>query len=430
MTNSCGLCSASRAVAAAGAFVILGPVLAYTLGGVSPVQLASAGVAVVALAFGGWRLERARATLARAAVVCSRAANGDLEARVLDVPDGGSIGKIQSAVNRLLDVTDAFVRESQGATTAMCEGRYHRTLLVRGMPGAYREAATAISGTSHTMQSKAAEFRNLAVGFERDACGAVGTVAAELRVSATDMAAIAEGAHDEARVATGAVRTATDNVHTIAAAAEPMSTSVAEIALQSTRSASATHNAAADATGAADVVKALATSCGRVEDVISLISEVAAKTRLLALNASIEAASAGVAGSGFAVVANEVRALAGQSADAAQTIRTQVEDMRKATGDAVAAIQDIVAQIHQVAETATSIAAAAEEQRTATAEIARGIQQTAASARVAQDGIERLTVTADKAGGAARLVLEATGALGRTTERLSQETQAFIARAA
>lgn len=417
-------------MAIAGVAVVSGPLLTYAFGGMPLVEIALAGIAVAALAFGGWSLAHAKATLVRAAEVCRRAADGDLEARLLDVPDGGSIGQIQSAVNRLLDISDAFVREAKGATTAMSEGRYYRALLVRGMPGAYREAATAISGTSHTMQTKATEFRELAIGFERDACGAVGTVAVGLREAATDMAAIAEGAHDEAQAAAGAVRTATDNVHAIAAAAEEMSASVAEIALQSTRSSSATHQAAEDATGAAKLVQALAGACGRVEDVISLVSEVAGKTRLLALNASIEAATAGAAGSGFAVVANEVRTLAGQSADAAQTIHVHVGEMRQATANAVAAIQDIVTQIHEVATTATAIAAAAEQQRAATAEIARSIQQTATSARVAQGGIERLTVTAHKTGGAARQVLEATGALGRTTERLSLETQTFIARTA
>ena len=88
-------------------------------------------------------------------------------------------------------------------------------------------------------------------------------------------------------------------------------------------------------------IEQLTRSSVELQQVIALIDTIAAQTRLLALNATIEAARAGKAGSGFAVVAAEVKDLADQTGQATDQVATQVESIRQAC-DGVAAVMSSV----------------------------------------------------------------------------------------
>lgn len=78
----------------------------------------------------------------------------------------------------------------------------------------------------------------------------------------------------------------------------------------------------------------------RIEGIIASVSEIATQSNLLALNASIEAARAGVGGRGFAVVADEVRTLAAQSTQSADQVRVLLSDVQKAIREALLATQE------------------------------------------------------------------------------------------
>ncbi len=110
----------------------------------------------------------------------------------------------------------------------------------------------------------------------------------------------------------------------------------------------------------------LSRAAQQIGDVVKLITAIAEQTNLLALNATIEAARAGEAGRGFAVVASEVKSLASQTAKATDEISSHITGMQLATQESVAAIKEIGQTIGQISRIAGTIATAVEQQSSAT----------------------------------------------------------------
>lgn len=127
-------------------------------------------------------------------------------------------------------------------------------------------------------------------------------------------------------------------------------------------------------------VTQLQESSRRVFEVVKVIDDVAFQTSMLSLNAAVEAARAGDAGRGFALVASEVRSLAqrvGDSADEIRTLITQASDQLDLSGSklgsANGALQDVVSGVHEASARLRQIAQASTEQSETLISVARNV---------------------------------------------------------
>lgn len=165
-------------------------------------------------------------------------------------------------------------------------------------------------------------------------------------------------------------------------------------------------------------IKRLGERSQEISGIVNLINSIAERTHILALNASMHAASAGEAGRGFAVVAEEVQRLAENARDATLEISTVVNNIRVETADTVTTMNTAISQVADGTRLAEQAGQSMRETQQATTELVRAVKQIAASslnqAEISKQLLKRGQIIQDSTEQTSRELIEQT----KNTEEL------------
>ena len=179
-------------------------------------------------------------------------------------------------------------------------------------------------------------------------------------------------------------------------------------------------------------IKRLGESSQEIGEITELISDITEQTNVLALNAAIQAASAGEAGRGFSVVAEEVQRLAERSGDATRQISALVKAIQTDTQDAVAAMERSTQGVVEGARLSDSAGTALSEIDRVSRRLAELIEKIsnsatreAASANVVADNIQHIFAVTEQTGEGTRSTAQQVRELSRMAEELRQSVSRF-----
>ncbi|MDX1399151.1 MAG: methyl-accepting chemotaxis protein, partial [Oceanospirillum sp.] len=254
------------------------------------------------------------------------------------------------------------------------------------MLGRFRGSMQQVSGTTHQLKeaaeriSKVSEGTVAAVRSQQAGTDTVVTAMQQVESNAHEVKAYAESASDASASANEQAKIGTALTGTAISAISRLTGEIEQ---------------------AASVISKVGNYSNEVGTVLDVITSIAEQTNLLALNAAIEAARAGEAGRGFAVVADEVRSLATRTHESTQEVHQTIEQLQQEVAEAVEVMQSaqesthtsvsevekVSASLQEIAEAVAGIntlngqmTVSAQQQESASAEVNRSVQEIGAIA--------------------------------------------------
>jgi twitching motility protein PilJ len=231
--------------------------------------------------------------------------------------------------------------------------------LLDDVEGAARGDLTVQAEVTADVLGAVADAFNLTIQNLRDIVQQVKVAAKDVTKGATNSETFARALSSDAlrqaeelAVTLNSVQVMTDSIQRVAEAAREAETVARDASTIALKAGEAVENTVAGILEIRETVaettrkvKRLAESSQEISKIVALISQIASRTNLLALNASIEAARAGEAGRGFAIVADEVRQLADKSAKSLKEIEQIVMQIQSETGSVMTAMEEGTQQV-------------------------------------------------------------------------------------
>lgn len=253
----------------------------------------------------------------------------------------------------------------------------------------------------------------------------VSATANELQKAADSMNTSAEETVAQVAAVESAATLTSINVTGVSATAMKLTSAIAEISQQTQLLYKVAKSSAQTANKTEAQINDLAHAANQIGGIVGIISAIAEQTNMLALNATIEAARAGDSGRGFAIVAQEVKELANQTAKANAEIGTKIAAIQ-IVAESVAANVALIAQTTNETSTAvTGIAEAVEEQSAATQEIAKNATEASRGVTAFAQSVQAVWQAADNSSAAANKVLASSKMLTREATNLKANMENF-----
>ncbi|MEH2067075.1 MAG: methyl-accepting chemotaxis protein [Nostoc sp.] len=273
------------------------------------------------------------------------------------------LGHLASGFNEMARVIFTTTNEAQRKADEQEEAKENLQRqvirLLDDVEGAARGDLTVQAEVTADVLGAVADAFNLTIQNLRDIVQQVKVAAKEVTKGATNSETFARALSSDAlrqaeelAVTLNSVQVMTDSIQRVAEAAREAETVARDASTIALKGGEAVENTVAGILEIRETVaettrkvKRLAESSQEISKIVALISQIASRTNLLALNASIEAARAGEAGRGFAIVADEVRQLADKSAKSLKEIEQIVMQIQSETGSVMTAMEEGTQQV-------------------------------------------------------------------------------------
>ncbi|WP_336967714.1 methyl-accepting chemotaxis protein [Sphingobium aromaticiconvertens] len=332
------------------------------------------------------RLMRAYRAL-RLSAKTARAAEG--EARAAAARAEGALVQAEASRQALATSAEQAARDQR---------RHEEELRRNG-----REIAAALE---QSMAALVRQMLDTASALEASADDTLDCITAQRGHAGTVVDRVRETAHS-ARAITATIDDLTASISHFTASADDLRASAESASGQSAQAREANDN--------------LRHHVASVNEAATLIADITGQTNLLALNATIEAARAGEAGRGFVIVANEVKALAGQTAQTTRDIHARVDGIEQAAERTFALVGSVDAILGKLAAAISTVSQTAHRQRQAVEDIQRVSHSVALDAGAADHAVGAISAALRQTAEAAAQTREQGAAVRQRAEQLQEE---------